>query len=238
MVTRWLHLQMLGGDPWILPIWTAANEASQAGTIQPLTDELGELGLHISIRLEILPRVAQRIIHETSELYEAAKGHRPEHVFTETAQGFAFPVNDDLKYQLIADIDALLFEVNACWELMRKLFRLVRAHIGRPIAGGRDKVTDELRAALAGGGDEWFRWLDRHRNFVAHEGTPYLAIDVTNDGRRELLVIKENPTTFADPDKFFRYSELVEVARGFAGAKQALQTHLIGLFRQSNVPQG
>lgn len=42
---------------------------------------------------------------------------------------------------------------------------------------------------------------------------------------------KEHPITFADPKKFVRYSELVEVARGFGGAKHALQAHLIGLFR-------
>lgn len=237
-VARWLHLQMLGGDPWILPVWAAAHEATRAGKVQPLTDELGQLGLHISTRLDILPRIVQRIMRGTSELYEAAKGHGPEHVFTETAPGYAFPVDDDLKYQLITDIDALLFEVNSCWELMRKLFQLVRAHVGRPIVGGRDRVTDELRAALGAGSDEWFRWLDRHRNFVAHEGTPYLAIDVTDDDRPELLVMKENPTTFDNRDEFFRYSELAEVARGFNGAKQALQTHLIELFRQSNELRG
>lgn len=98
-------------------------------------------------------------MQETSELYKAAKGHRPEHVFTQIAQAYAFPVDYDLKYRLIADMDALLFEVNACWELMRKLFQLVRTHVGRPIVGGPDRVTHELKAALGDGGGEWFRWL-------------------------------------------------------------------------------
>lgn len=102
-------------------------------------------------------------------------------MFTQTTQGYALPVDDDLKYRLIGDIDALLFEVNACWELMRKLFQLVRRHIGRPIAGGRDGVTDEFKAALGGGSDTGFGWLDRQRNLVAHEGTPYISINVTNE---------------------------------------------------------
>lgn len=227
-VVRWLELVMLGGDPWILPIWSAANDAARTGTVPPLTDELGQLGLHISIRLDLLPRIGRRILQETSEVYEAAKGYGPEHVFTRTRRGYAFPVNDDLKFRLIAEIDALLFEVNPCWELMRKLFQLVRVHVGRPIVA--DRVTAELKMALGGGSDEWFGWLDRQRNFVAHEGTPYLSINVTNDSFWELLVTKEQPTTFTDPRKFFRYSELVEVAEGFNGAKQALQAHLIALF--------
>jgi len=121
--------------------------------------------------------------------------------------------------------------------LMRKLFHLVRSHVGQPIVGGRDRVTDELKVALGGASGEWFGWLDRQWNFVAHEGTPYLSIDVTNDGAWELLVTKEHPSTFADPRSFFRYSELIEVAEGFNGAKHALQAHLITLFRQSNTQQ-
>lgn len=233
-VARWLELVMLGGDPWILPIWSAANDAAQIGRAPRLTDELGQLGLHISIRLDLLPRIAERIMQETSEVYKAAREHGPEHVFTQTAQAYAFPVDYDLKHRLIADIDALLFEVNACWELMRKLFQLVRGHVGQPIVGGKDRVTDELRVALGDISDKWFGWLDRQRNFIAHEGTPYLSINVTNDDSWELLVTKEHPTTFEDAKKFFTYSELVEVIRGFNGAKQALQMHLIRLFGRSN----
>jgi len=233
MVNRWLHLLMLGGDPWLLPIWAAANEAAREGRVQPLTDELREFGLHVSIRLNVLPRVAQRIMQECYEVYVAAKEHRPEHVFTEVSQGYAFPLKDDLKYRLIADIDSFLFESNSCWELMRKVFRLIRAHVGRPVADGSAGLTDELKRALGGVGQQWFSWLDRHRNFVAHKGTPYLAIDVTNDDEWDLLVMKENLRTFADPGKFFRYTEMVQVAREFDTARLALQTHLIELFQRA-----
>lgn len=231
MVTRWLHLVMLGGDDWIVPIWAAAISAAEAKRVGPLTAELRELGLHISVRLDILRRVAQRLNQETRELHEAAKRHEPKHVFTVTAPGKAFRINDDLKYPIIADIDALLFEIDSCWQLMRKLFELLRAHVGAPIVGGKTETTNELRRALGDGTNPWFRWLDRQRNFVAHEGTPYLAIDVTDDQRWELLVMKENLKTFVDQDKFFRYTELIEVAGGFNGVRQGLQTHLIQLLK-------
>ena len=161
---------MLGGDPWILAIWGAANDAKQAGRVPPLTDELGQLGLHISIRLDLLPRIARRITKETSEVYKSAGGHKSEHVFSEGKRGYAFSVDDDAKFRLIADIDALLLEINACWELMRKLFHLVRAHIGAPIIGGRDTVTNELKVALGGSSDKWFGWLDRAAQFRRARG--------------------------------------------------------------------
>ncbi len=228
-VTHWLHLEAIGGDPWIFPVWNAADGAVKAGKIPPLGAEFGELALHISTRLDILPYITRRITKEVSALHDATKEYNPKHVFTKAKQGKAFPVNRELKLCLIADIDAILYELNSCWELMRKLFQLVRTHIGRPIVG---TVTDELRAAMGSRIDWWFRWLDRQRNFVAHEGTPYLAIDVT-DGRWELLVMKENLTRFDDPDKFFTFSELAEVVRTFPGVARALQRHLIELFDQA-----
>jgi hypothetical protein len=235
-VTRWLHLEDVCGDQWIKRVWTAADAAAKARKVQLRADEFGDLGLHISTRLDIISRITQRIELETSELYKAVKKHGPKHVFIEGKPGRAFPVNNDLKYLLIADIDALLFEVNSCWELMRKLFYLVRAHVGCPIVGKvtDKKVTDELKAVLGSSSAGWFRWLVIQRNFVAHKGAPYLAIDVT-DGP-ELLVMKKNLTTFVDPNTFFWFSEIVEVARGFNGVKKALQAHLIGLFGQSSTP--
>jgi hypothetical protein len=224
--THWLHLEATGGDPWILPIWTAAKVAVQAGRVRSLGGEFGELGLYISTRLDILPRITRRIAEETENLYKAVQACESKYIFTETQQGYAFPVNANLKFCLIADIDALLFELNSCWELMRTLFQRIRGHVGCPLVG---TVTSEMRTALGSDTDWWFRWVDQQRNFVTHEGTPYLVIDMTNGGR-DLLVMRENLTTFADESKFFRYSELVAVAKGFADLKQRLQAYLIGLF--------
>jgi hypothetical protein len=128
MITKWLHLTELGGDPWALPIWAAVNEAVKSGKVPALSDQVYRLGLHLSIRLNILPRVVQKVNSGTSLLLEATKAHGPEYVFTESEEGYAYPVDHDLKYSLLADIDALLFELNSACELMTRLFCLLRAH--------------------------------------------------------------------------------------------------------------
>lgn len=133
MIAKWLHLSESGGDPWALPIWNAVNVAVESGKTQKTSDEICRLGPHISIRLNILPRVVQRVYAKTTLLYESVKEHGPEYVFTEEQKGYAFPVNNGLQYKLLADTDALLFEINATWELMKRLFGLLRAHVGRPI---------------------------------------------------------------------------------------------------------
>jgi len=229
-VSEWLHLEDVGGNPWILPVWTASKAAVDAGQVPPLGPEFGELALYITTRLDIIHRIRRRLSEESSALCEAARKHGPGHVFTETNCGRAFPVNGDLKYCLIADVDALLFELDACWTLMRKLYQRLRAHVGMPVEDA--DVTAALKDALGSSTDWWFRWLDRQRNFVAHAGALYLAIDLTG-GQLEILVMRENLRTFADVTRYFRFSELREVSAAFDGLTQALQGALIELFGES-----
>ncbi len=231
MVKKWLHLNELGGDPWVLPIWSAVHEAIKAKKAPPISKELSELGVHISTRLNVLPRIIERLNSSTKALRLATESHKAEHVFSDTAPGVALPVPNDLKYNLIADIDSFLFEVNSCAELMRQFFQLLHAHAGSPISD--DKLTGALRSALTNFGVDgsWFRLLDRNRNFAAHEGTPYLAIDVSDDVKWELLVMKENLVSFNDEQRFFRFAELQRIVDGFTNAKVALQKYLIELFK-------
>ena len=231
MVTKWLHLNDMGGDPWVLPIWGAVHKAIEAKKFSPISKELSELGIHVSARLNLLPRVVDRLSAETKELHRATASHKPEHVFSNTTRGAALSVDDNLKYRLIADIDAFLFEVNSCAELMGRFFQLLHAHAGSPIDD--KKLTVALREALGqfGVDGSWFRLLDRNRNFVAHQGTPYLAIDVSDDVKWELLIMKENLVKFDEPERFFRLAELQAISDGFSSAKVALQKYLIELFR-------
>ena len=229
MVTRWLHLEERGGDQWVLPVWAAVHRSIAAGTTRGITPELSALGVHISSRLNVLPRVVNRVNGEVAALLEAVQRHGPEHVYTDQAEGVAFRVDDDLKYQLIADIDALLFEINSCAELMARFFDLLSAHAGRPIPA--NSLTQELTTALGARGvnGQWFRLLDRNRNFVAHSGTPYLAIDASGN-QWDLLVMKENVRRFNDPETYFHFAELRDIVNGFVQAKAGLQAHLISFF--------
>ncbi|OYV79990.1 MAG: hypothetical protein B7X47_02235 [Ferrovum sp. 34-44-207] len=229
MISKWLHLSETGGDPWVLPIWNAVNIAVKVGNTQKPSDEIFRLGPHISIRLNILPRVVRRVNANTTLLYEKAKKHGDEYVFTEEQEGYAFPVDTDLKYELLADIDALLFEINATWELMKRLFGLLHNHVGRPIAAkdlgkGIGKVLSQ---------NHWFKLLDKHRNFFIHEGAPYIAVDLSKEPDHfDLLIIKENMKSFSEPDTFVSLSEINSIVQGFVAARKQLQVYLVSLFRE------
>src|SRR3989344_2406785 len=219
-IIQWLHLDERCGDPWVLPIFGAAHEATRAGKCKPLGKEICVTGEHISLKLNVIPRVIQRINDESQRLYEAAKQHSPEHVFTKDKEGYAFPVDNNLKYFLIADIEAFLFEANACWELMKCFVGQMYAHVGHLL-----KTRDEIKQVINGAHERrhkdvsWISLLDRERNFVTHDGAGYLAIDVSDPARWELLIMKGNFVRFDNRKKFFTQSDLQIISRGFTTTK-------------------
>src|SRR3989337_2535870 len=75
MIDKWLHIEELGGDLWVLPIWSSVNDALQKGKIKNLPAEVYELGVYISTRLNILPRIVKRINAEVTELFVVAEKH-------------------------------------------------------------------------------------------------------------------------------------------------------------------
>lgn len=229
-ITHWVHFEERGGDPWVLPIFSSVHAAERVGKSQPLDRETAAIGEHISIKLNILPRIIWRINNETRAIYEVVEKHGDEHVFTKGHPAFAFPIDDELKYQLIADIEAFLFEANACWELIKKFVQNVYLLAGSKHSA--EEVTALINAAHAKDNSDcdWIRLLDRDRNFVAHGGAVYLAVDVSEEKLWNLLVMKANLVEFDKPKKFFTLEDLIRINTGFLTAKQVLQGDLISLF--------
>jgi len=231
MVNKWLHIDESVGDPWVLPIYSALNTAVQNGRAKVLPPQTRELGFALSTRLNILPRVFSRINDEVATLYQECKSHGPEHVFQTKKDGYAFRVTEDLTYHILIDIDSLLFELNSCCELINKFFQALYNHSGNNITD--QQVGPRIREIVtqAGQNPSWFIKLDSHRNFLIHEGAPYIAVDLSNGPNNyDLLIMKENIYEFVDKDKFFSLSELNDIVQGFLRAKPVIQTDLKNLF--------
>lgn len=219
-------------DPWVLPIWNAIHRAVQERRTADPGDAASQLALHLSTRLAMLPRIFGRINQECNDLYASIAARPPHHECTATHDGYAFPLDDELKHDLLLDIDSLLFEVNSCCELITTFFTLLHQHRGQPIL--KDQVGKKICRILLNAKQDptWFVQLDKHRNFFMHEGAPYIAVDLSNDvdGRYDLLIMKENIKDFSNSDKFIRLSELSTIVSGFELSKPLIQQYLVNLF--------
>lgn len=235
MINKWLHIEELSGDPWVLPIWTSVNNALQKGKITHLSEEVYMLGDYISIRLNILPRIVKRINAEVVELFKLATSHEESHVFTKKTEGYALRIDSDLKYRILCDIDSLLFEINSVCELILNLFESLYFHAGKPLR--KKMVGLKIKAIIenANQNPSWFSNLAKHRNFFIHEAAPYIAIDISGgNDNYELLIMKANLKIFENDDKFIKLSELNEIVQGVINAKPVIQADLINLFTKGN----
>lgn len=232
IVEKWIHLTELGGDPWVLPIWASVHSAIQNGTVKVIPAQLSELGMYISVRLKFLPRIADRINTEAKELYKLVKTHKPEHEFCEDCEGVAFDINNDLKYRLLIDIDSLLFELNSVCELTGQFFEQLHTLAKKPMP--KKKAGLSIKHVLDGAKQDssWFITLDEHRNFFAHNGAPYVAVDITTrPNGTDILIMKENIKNFRDESKFLRLSDISCIVHGFSASQPVIQAYLRGLFQ-------
>ena len=78
---------------------------------------------------------------------------------------------------------------------------------------------------------KWFALLDANRNFVAHNGTPNVAVDISNPDSPALLIMKDNVVAFDDLDTFYTLADIQLISTGFTQTNTLLQQLLIGVFR-------
>ncbi|MCK5218607.1 hypothetical protein KAR10_03745 [bacterium] len=233
MPEKWVHINTKVGDPWILPIWSAVNDAEVSGKSIPISDKVkSQLGLSISTRLDMLPLIVRRLNEEVSEVYKAVKAHNSEHIFTAQQEGYAFDIEKGLIFNLLIDIDSLLFELNSVCELMTNLFFELYTHAGKTLK--KDKVGLIIKKIIEKSGklSDWFIDLDNHRNFFMHEGAPYFAVDISKGhSEYDLLIMKENIKIFDDQSKFIKLSEINSIVQGFLYSRALIQEHLIELYK-------
>jgi hypothetical protein len=231
VVTKWLHVETTVIDPWVLPIWNAVHRAVQEGRTTRPGHAAGQLALHLSTRLAMLPVIFRRLNEGMEQLKAVLAGRESFHEWTTEREGYVFPIPQDLQYGLLVDLDALLFELKACGELFLNFFALLHHHAGKPIQKKKlwlefTKVIEEAKQDTS-----WLVHLKDYRGFFIHHGTPYFAVDLSNAPEwYDLLIMKENLRAFEDETKFVRLSELRDMVEGFAHSKRVLQEYLIHLF--------
>jgi len=214
MVNRWVHINFIVEDKWVLPIWSAIDEAAKAGTAPPRNDELNDLGLSISTRLDFLPRIIERVNTASAGVYEKVSQREPEHEFEPGVEGIAFDLADNaLKYELLIDIDSLLFELNSIRELVTRLFEQLHTHAGQEMPQ-TDSARNSIESIVKDAGENasWFKNLADHRNLFIHEAAPYVAVDISSAPQDyDLLIMKKNIKEFSDHTKFIQLSEINEI---------------------------
>ncbi len=229
-IKQWLHLSELGSDPWVLPIYTAWNKAVTENRVVARPDAVNEAGLHITTRLNLVRHVMRRLRRDLSALVKEVDNHATkEHQYTPDHVGIALPVDDHMKYMMIADLHSIISEVDACIDRMKVFMETLHDHVGQHISEKQRIEMINSWMNERGIDPKWFNRLASARNFIAHVGAFYLALDTT-ETYWDLLLVKGNIKQFDDPRAYVRFSSVMEIVDGFLGCREAMQAHLVALF--------
>ena len=169
---------------------------------------------------------------EANTLIAAAVNFAGEgHIFRPSKPAIALTMSMTPAYDFILGVHSALFETHAAAELMRNFLGRARKHVGLPKS---PSLKQEFKDAIAqGGGDPtWCDGLEDVRGFFSHEGTAFIAIDVSH-AARDLLLMKKNLHEFDDENAYLRYSELRSLAEGFRRSKAITQSYIATLYAQA-----
>ena len=232
MITKWLHIGHFGGNQWILEIWRAINDAVREGLCPEIDQELRELGIHISTRLNMLPVIIGRIDSGWKSLYKDKKvqNYTEDNIYEKDKEAYAIQIKGNLINPLLVDIDSFFFEINSCCDLMLRFFKGIYRH--RKIVF-KKKSSIVLKELLVNNGQStiWFQLLDKNRNLFSHKRTPYIAIDISSD-KADLIIMNKNLKSFDDPTTFIKLSEMKTIIKGFSEAIMILKKHIIGIYHK------
>ncbi len=226
-IKRWVHISELGSDQWVLLIWNSINNAVDDGRIQKPKQAIFDLGLSLTTHANMLPRISARIEGNANKIYSQITNNLSEkYIFTKDTEVYSMIIDNDLKYELLADINAFIFELNIVWELQKKLLQAISCHLGKQIKA--KELSSEIKNII--GESAWFPELDSLRNFLMHHGAPYIAVDITDgNDKPNLIIMLKKVEKFNDPKSYIKFESLKKIVSGFRDSRKLLQNHLMYL---------
>ncbi len=229
MPKKWVHIDYRPKDQWLSPAWNSIHKAVRENRMKAIEQNILEISLHITTRLNMLPWIIKNINIKCKNLFNIVKKRVPQkYDFPSADKRYAFTIEDDyLIFNILIFIDSLLFEINSTCELISSYLYEIYAFTGKNIA--KKDIGKEFKKIIKEAGEdiEWFENLDSHINFFIHEGAPWVAVDISNEDYYDLIIMKENLKAFDDEEKYITLSELSEIVDGFQRAKAILQKHLV-----------
>ena len=217
---KFLHITYNADNNWGYPIWNAIHAVVPPAQIPDhLRREIGDLVLAVSVRLDCLPTVIDRINGSVNRLYEEVKQR------DKASDRCAYEPRSGVKYPLLIDINSFLSEIYSGLDLVEKLGKKVlRQVVKKPVRGSLIRAVLEAKGRSLECLDKFESWSDH----FTHGGTPWMAVSLDREPEYyDLLIMKSNVHNFNDAETFFRLSELDEARKGFVQAIMLVQQYIV-----------
>ncbi len=187
---------------------------------------LSDLAIAVATKLATLGTVVNRFNGDYGRLLKLAADDAGK-IRTNRETGTVWIVpNELIAYELLADLEAFIFESRSTYEILGKF--LVEFH---KVIFNQVLTEEDLKAILRDGGLDvaWTTLLRDERILFFHYRAPWLALTF-DDGKTdvpELLIVRQNVKTLDDPETYARLADYNRIYSGLANALDRLQQHLL-----------
>jgi hypothetical protein len=226
---RFFHIDYRPQITWLYPIYNRLNRTNSAALKANhgkwKSTELPELSLAVATKLVLLRTVVGRFNSDYQRLLEKI-GENEEQIERSIKTGTVWTIPDEtLPFQLVADIDAFIFETRSAYEILGKyvtaLFQLLF---------GRRLTEQDLKEVLQHSGLDhtWTFLLQEERKLFFHNTAPWIAVALSESGTQyELIILRRNAQTLDEPEDFATLSQYNQIFNGFIAALERLQIHVL-----------
>lgn len=214
---------------WVLPLISRLR-AARSPSLRKSAETWGsspvsELGLAVTTKLAILPNVIASVEQVLRQLGEEVEGLEDLDEYIERQLAF-LPKSRELPYQVLAAIDAFVYEFRSTYEIVGKFLRCFSGEIlNAPL------TEEQMRRTLQSFGieDAWIEDLADQRKLFFHETAPWLALKISSREplKAELLVLKRNITDLENSKDVIAFTQLKAIHEGLMLAMKHLQDWLL-----------
>jgi hypothetical protein len=226
---RFFHIDYRPRITWLYPIYNRLNgttsAALKANHCKWESTELPELSLAVATKLVLLRTVVSRFNSDYRRLLDTITENK-EQIERNIKTGTVWtPPDEALPFQLVADIDAFIFETRSAYEILGKyitaLFQLLF---------GRRLTEQDLKQVLRNSGLDhaWTFLLQQERKLFFHNTAPWIAVGLSESGNQyELIILRRNARTLDEPEDYATLSQCNDIFNGFMAALERLRSHIL-----------
>lgn len=195
---------------------------------------LGEIAGAVAARMRALEIVTRRLDDHLTTFGKELEQARPE-VIRCIEEGAAYTAkNRDLAYELLVDIDALLFECRSAYELTSRFAgEFLSGMLDVDVPRNRHNVPPpgwlEDQISRHGGPTSWIEELRTNRNEFTHATAPWPAIEITSVSpfQAELVLLKKNVVDLSDSGTYLHIDGCRRIYSEFLSVLPIFETWLI-----------
>jgi hypothetical protein len=218
---KYFHINYIARTNWFAPILRGFHSTENSNWP-------AEYALGLNTKFEILGCLRSDIKRAITKLDEEFRRDQSEvdrRVAERGKMAAAFRLNQDLAFITVAALECFIMQAFATWDIALAFAVRLCRNLNRQM----ETRTVEKELNASGVNLSWVDMREKLRNWHTHEGSIWIAVEVSTDEPRayKLIILRRNTLDLAKPEDWIAWDELEGLYQGVNEGLRGLQTCLM-----------